>query len=91
MQRVHDVFPADKKDDDLFLSLKKLKKKEGEFALLKDMLVDFDGDKKTMQLEEKKREFAILHKWIRMATSKTSGIEFSKFELVIAKIRQGFM
>eukprot|EP00956_Cyclotella_meneghiniana_P043378 scaffold267083_cov146-Cyclotella_meneghiniana.AAC.1 len=46
-----------------------------------------------MQLETKKREFllAVLHKWIRTASSKTAGIEFSEFESVISKIRHGFM
>eukprot|EP00956_Cyclotella_meneghiniana_P026594 scaffold57877_cov41-Cyclotella_meneghiniana.AAC.5 len=54
---------------------------------------DFDGNKKTMQLESKKREFllAVLHKWIRTASSNTAGIEFAEFESVISKIRNGFM
>ena len=63
-------------------------------ALLKDLLgFDFDGDNKTMQLEDKKREFllAVLHTWIRTVSGKTAGIEFSEFESVIAKIRHGFM
>ena len=91
---VHDVFPSDDDDENDPLSLKKLKKKEGEMALFKEMLgFDFDGDAKTMQLEAGKREFllAILHKWIRTASSKTAGIEFDEFESVIAKIRHGFM
>lgn len=38
---------ADKKDDSDPLSLKKLKKKEGEFDFLKDLLgFDFDGGKR---------------------------------------------
>eukprot|EP00956_Cyclotella_meneghiniana_P042622 scaffold248725_cov109-Cyclotella_meneghiniana.AAC.1 len=94
MTGVHDVFPADNNDENDPLSLKKLKKGEGEMSLFKEMLgFDFDGDKKTMQLESKKREFllAVLHKWIRTASSKTAGIEFAEFESVISKIRHGFM
>eukprot|EP00956_Cyclotella_meneghiniana_P004838 scaffold5989_cov47-Cyclotella_meneghiniana.AAC.9 len=94
MTGVHDVFPADKNDENDPLSLKKLKKGEGEMSLFKEMLdFDFDGNKKTMQLESKKREFllAVLHKWIRTASSKTAGIEFAEFESVISKIRHGFM
>lgn len=46
MQGVHNVLLADKEDYSDPLSLKKLKKKEEEFALLNDMLVfDFDGGK----------------------------------------------
>ena len=41
------AFPPDKDDDNDSLSLKKLVNKEGEWALLKDMLgFDFDGDLK---------------------------------------------
>ena len=95
MRGVHDVFPEDTVDSNDPLLLKKLQKKEGEFALVKDMLgFNFDGDKKTRQLKEKKRVslLAILYKWIRTAMSKTAGIEFSEFELVITnKIRHCFM
>eukprot|EP00956_Cyclotella_meneghiniana_P032917 scaffold92087_cov69-Cyclotella_meneghiniana.AAC.6 len=60
-QGVHDAFPPDKDDGNDSLSLKKLVNKEGEWALLKDMLgFDFDGDLKTMQLEEKKRVVFLL-------------------------------
>eukprot|EP00956_Cyclotella_meneghiniana_P025446 scaffold53123_cov73-Cyclotella_meneghiniana.AAC.1 len=94
MKGVHDVFPPDEDDSNDPLSLKKLEKKEGEWALLKDMLgFDFNGDLKTMQLEEKKRTFllGVLQKWLRTEKSKTAGIELSEFESVIAKIRHGFM
>ena len=94
MKGMHDVLPPDKDDENDPLSLKKLKKKEGELALFKEMLgFDFDGDEKTMQLESKKREFllAVLHKWIRTASGKTAGIDFDEFESVVAKVRHGFM
>ena len=68
MKGVHDVFTPDEDDSNDPLSLKKLVKKEGEWALIKDMLgFDFDGDLKTMQLDEKKRTFllGVLQKWLR--------------------------
>jgi hypothetical protein len=94
MRGVHDVFPADEKDEDDPLSLKKLLKKEGEWALLKDMLgFTFDGEQKTMQLEEPKREFllAIMQSWIRMAEQKRGGVAFAEFKSVMAKVRHAFM
>ena len=87
MQGVHDAFPPDKDDGNDSLSLKKLVNKEGEWALLKDMLgFDFDGDLKTMQLEEKKRVvfllgLGVLQKWICTEKSKRAGIELSEFQL----------
>jgi hypothetical protein len=51
MHAIHDVFPADSDDENDPISLKKLRKKEGEWALLKEMLgFDFDGLKKTISL-----------------------------------------
>ena len=85
MQGVHDAFPPDKDDGNDSLSLKKLVNKEGEWALLKDMLgFDFDGDLKTIQLEEKKRVFllGVLQKWICTEKSKRAGIELSEFQLM---------
>jgi hypothetical protein len=91
---IHDVFPPDNDDENDPTSLKKLLKKEGQWDLLKEILgFDFDGDAKTMQLDEKKREFllAVLTKWIRTAQNKSGGIEFKEFETVIAKLRHAFM
>jgi hypothetical protein len=91
---IHDVFPADSDDSNDPTSLKKLLKKEGQWDLLKEILgFDFDGEAKTMQLDEKKREFllAVLTKWIRTAQHKSGGIEFKEFESVIAKVRHAFM
>jgi hypothetical protein len=57
MHGVHDVFPADKDDENDPLSMKKLLKLEGEWALLKEILgFEFDGVEKMMQLELKKRD-----------------------------------
>eukprot|EP00956_Cyclotella_meneghiniana_P042491 scaffold248501_cov111-Cyclotella_meneghiniana.AAC.2 len=71
MNGIHDVFREEKKPEDDPISLKKLKKDEGQYALLKDMLgFEFDGEEKTMILEEAKRGLLllVLHKWIRTAT-----------------------
>jgi hypothetical protein len=93
MHAIHDVFPADSDDENDPISLKKLKKKEGEWALLKEMLgFDFDGLEKTMILSEVKRELllAILHRWKRTMNSKTAAIPFKEFESVLQKVRHAF-
>jgi hypothetical protein len=62
--------------------------------VLKEVLgFEFDGVAKTMQLDEKKREFllAVLTKWIRTGQHKAGGIELKEFESVIAKVRHAFM
>eukprot|EP00956_Cyclotella_meneghiniana_P003235 scaffold3946_cov41-Cyclotella_meneghiniana.AAC.2 len=90
MNGIHDVFLEEKKPENDPILLKKLKKDEGQYALLKDMLgFEFDGEEKTMILEEAKRGL-LLHKWIRTASRKTAGIEFTEFESVIYKIRHCF-
>ena len=94
MHGIHDVFPADETDSEDPISLKKLLKKEGQWALQKDCLgFTFDGEAKTMQLEEPKKEFllATQTKWIRTAKHKSAGIAFPEFESIIAKMRHAFM
>jgi hypothetical protein len=94
MHAIHDVFPADQEDENDPISLKKLKKKEGEWALMKEMLgFDFDGIKKTMILSEGKRELllTILHRWKRTLSSKTAGIPFKEFESILQKVRHAFI
>ena len=94
MHGIHDVLPADDDDDNDPLSLKKLRKLDGKWALLKDLLgFEFDGVAKTMQLEEPKKEFllTILNKWLRTAQRPTGRIPFAEFESVVAKIRHAFM
>jgi hypothetical protein len=55
MLRIHDVFPANIVDSNDPISEKKLKKGEGQYSTLKTLLgFDFDGNRKTMWLEEKK-------------------------------------
>lgn len=65
---IHDVFPPDENDKEDPISFKKLEKSEGSWALEKDILgLTFDGDNKTVWLEEAKRDaiLTILHGWIR--------------------------
>ena len=90
---IHDVFPADNVDENDPISLKKLKKKDGQWALTKDILgFTFDGEKKTLILEEPKREFllVILQKWLRGARRQHCAIPFNEFESVVAKLRHSF-
>jgi hypothetical protein len=55
MAGIHDVFPADIIDGNNPISEKKLLKGEGQYALFKTLLsFDFDGQRKTMWLEEQK-------------------------------------
>lgn len=80
MHGIHDVFPADDVDEEDPISFKKLLKKEGQWALQKDCLgFTFDGEAKTMQLEEPKKEFllATLTKWIRSAKNKAGAVQFN--------------
>ncbi len=67
MHGIHDVFPADANDENDPISLKKLRKKEGQYALTKELLgFDFDGENHTVWLAEEKRAvlLTILHGWL---------------------------
>ena len=92
MTGIHDVFPANINDGDDPISEKKLLKGEGQYSLRKTLLgFDFDGNHKTLWLEEEKRAklLTILHQWLR-ATSREHGIPFNEFESVVAKLRHAF-
>jgi len=100
MKGVHDVFPADDDDENDPLSLKKLRKEEGMWALEKDILgFAFDGDEKTMWLDEAKRSAILLtlSRWIRNANrgiSKHTGdgaIPFEEFQSILSKLRHAFI
>ena len=89
MTRIHDVFPADKIDANDPISEKKLKQLNGEYLTTKTILgFDFNGDDKTIWLEEAKQAhlLTVLHGWICLSKSGTTGIPFKEFETVIAKI-----
>ena len=93
---IHDVFPANSNDELDPISLKKLLKKEGTWALMKDILgFEFDGSPgaKTIQLEEPKRLMLLqcLQQWIRASRDPTAGIPFQEFRSIIAKVRHAFV
>ena len=57
MTGIHDVFPADANDEEDSISLKKCKKLESMWMIMKDILgFTFDGVEKTIWLEKSKRE-----------------------------------
>jgi hypothetical protein len=92
MTGIHDVFPANINDGNDPISEKKLLKGDGRYSLMKTLLgFNFDGDRKTLWLEEEKRAklLTILHQWLR-ATSRKHGIPFNEFESVVAKLRHAF-
>jgi hypothetical protein len=93
MTGIHDVFPPDDDDNNDPISEKKLKKGEGTYSTRKTLLgFNFNGEEKTMQLEEAKQEklLTILKGWIRTGKCGTTGIPFTEFESTIAKIRLTF-
>jgi hypothetical protein len=64
MTGIHDVFPVDVVDGNNPISEKKLLKGEGQYSIFKTLLgFNFDGQRKTMWLEEEKRAklLTILH------------------------------
>jgi hypothetical protein len=93
MTGIHDVFPLDDIHNDNPISEKKLKKGEGTYSTRKTLLgFNFNGEEKTMWLEEAKRKklLTILKEWIRAGKRRTTGIPFTKFKSTIAKIRHAF-
>ena len=93
MHGIHDVFPPDDDDERDPISAKKLQKGDGVFSTRKCVLgFDFDGEEKTIWLEEEKRStlLAILSGWIRSATRSKGGVALGEFESVTAKLRHAF-
>jgi hypothetical protein len=91
---IHDVFPPDDIDENDPISLRKLKKRDAAWAVVKDILgLTFDGVSKTVWLEEDKRIaiLTVLSKWIRYAQKRNRGIPFAEFRSVIAKLRHAFI
>ena len=67
MTGIHDVFPANINDGNNPISEKKLLKGDGRYSLMKMLLgFDFDGNPKTLWLEEEKHAklLTILHQWL---------------------------
>ena len=74
--------------------MKKLRQGEGKWMLEKEMLgFVFDGDKKTLWLDEEKRNvlLTVLKGWVRASRGTCHGIPFSEFESVVAKVRHAFI
>ena len=96
MSGIHDVFTPDNDNDKDPISLKKILKGEGEFALEKDCLgFDFDGEpyKHTMRYEAAKRDelLLILHGWLQASADRNHGIPFDLFHSVSGKLRWAFI
>ena len=96
MHGIHDVFPPHEDPDQDSLSVKKIRKGEGAWALRGDLLgftANGDVGPKSIWLEEPKRDklLVILHQWIRAGRNGHSGVEYSEFRSVIAKIRHAFV
>ena len=93
MYGIHDVFPPDINDATDPISEHKLHK-DGAWALVKDILgLTFDGDEKTVWLDDDKRQalLTLLHSWIRASRDANHGIPFEEFRSVIYKIRHAFV
>ena len=96
MTGIHDVFPPDDNDNNDPVSLTKVLKGEGRFAVEKDILgFDFDGTpyQHTMWLEANKRAtlLALLQSWLRAAKDRNHGIEFKLFESTAMQLRWAFI
>ena len=93
MMGIHDVFPpCDIKHEDP-VSEKKMEKGDSKFDTQKTLLgFDFDGESKTIWLEETKRSslLLILKGWLRSSATTSYGIPFKIFESVVAKLRHAF-
>jgi hypothetical protein len=93
LQGIHDVFPENEDDAMDAVALKKLLKDDGRWMLEKDILgFMFDGDEKTLWLEEPKRLalLAILKGWLRTSRISSRGIPFDEFYSVNTKVRHAF-
>jgi hypothetical protein len=93
MYGIHDVFPPCAVYEVDPISLNKLKKADGAWALVKDILgLTFNGADKTVWLSNEKRDalLTILSGWIRHLNRRNIGVPFAEFRSVIAKLRHAF-
>ena len=93
MHGIHDVFPANSDEEEDPISQKKMRKGDGTFSTTKCVLgFDFNGEDKTIWLEEEKRAalLTILKGWLRAANRSQCGIALEEFESVTAKLRHAF-
>ena len=96
LQGIHDVFPPEDIDDDDTISLKKVLKKEGAWAVIKEILgFEFDGNphKHTVWLTPDQRDALLrtLKQWIRGSRDTKNGIPFKDFYKTTLKLRHAFI
>ena len=93
MTGIHDVFPPSTSAATDPISEKKLKRGDGAWANVKDILgMTFDGNAKTIWLATEKRDalLLVLKSWIRKA-SKRTGIMFNEFRTTLSKLQHAFL
>ena len=93
MHGIHDVFPPAPTPDIDPISEKKLKKLDGAWANVKEILgMTFDGVNKTIWLADTKRDALLttLRTWTRNA-SKRKGIAFHEFRTTLSKLQHAFL
>ena len=93
MTGIHDVFPPAEIPTEDPISDKKLRKLDGAWANVKEILgITFDGNALTIWLSDKKRDALIetLRIWIRKA-SKRIGINFDDFQSTLSKLQHAFL
>ena len=91
---LHDVFPPDDDDDEDPNSVKKLRQRDGAWALVKELLgFNFDGLARTLLLSDSKKDFILskLKEWVRLArkrgSSSAAQIDFKEFRSMVGKLR----
>ena len=93
MNGIHDVFPPNKDPAIDPISEKKLKRLDGAWANVKELLgMTFDGINKTIWLSDTKRDALLttLKQWTRKA-SKRQGIPFKEFRTTLSKLQHAFL
>ncbi len=93
MNGIHDVFPRANTPAEDPISERKLKKLDGAWANVKEILgMTFDGVSKTIWLSDTKQDklLATLKQWIRHA-SRRRGIPFSEFRTTLSKLQHAFL
>ena len=88
---IRDVFPPDKDDEEYGISLKKILKQEGTWAIIKNVLgFEFDGNpgEHAIWLTEDSRTdiLAKLKKWIREGEHRKNVTPFEEFLTYLVKL-----
>ena len=95
MTGIRDVLFLDGKYKDDSISLKKILKKEGAWAVVKDELrFNFDGNPRehTIWLTKQRRDdiLEVLKKWINEVKDSAKGIPFNEFRWYVSELRNDF-